>query len=364
MINYRTAESVTEGHPDKVCDLIADTILDGILARDKDAHVAVEVMITKGACIIAGEINTSIDEKLQKEIIARSYVDVLNDIGYAPQDFALSVLTHCQSKDINRAVCHENKCAKDQGAGDQGVMYGYATRETLELMPLPIMLAHKLAKLLTDKRKDGTLHWAKPDGKTQVTVKYNDDSAIEITSIVISTMHDENVSQEQIYKDIMGHVIMPLINLEDCQDILINPSGRFVEGGPSADTGLTGRKLMVDTYGGLARHGGGALSGKDPSKVDRSGAYMCRKMAIDVLKLNEHLQAVEVSLAYAIGKAEPTMVNYKVTPEGTKFIIPTRYLQNEITPEFIIKTLDLKRPIYKKTAAYGHFGKALFPWER
>ena len=354
---YRTSESVTEGHPDKVCDLIADSILDACLTCDPHAHVACEVMATAGKVVVAGEITCV--EPVPIEAIVRS---TLHDVGYDPSRFEVEVYISEQSPDIAAGV------AQEDGAGDQGIMYGYAVDETESLLPLPVVLSNRLAKRLTLARKAHEIEGLLPDGKTQVTVAYDDDRAY-VDTIVVSAQHTADKSQKQLASEIIEKVIMPTIDdtlITPDTKILINPSGRFVIGGPEADTGLTGRKIMVDTYGGLASHGGGAFSGKDATKVDRSGAYMARYIAKQFVAAGVCNQC-EVSISYAIGKAEP--VAFFVSSLGTSDIkddVLTEIALHlfDLRPAAIIRKLDLRQPIFVDTAAYGHFGKPWLAWEQ
>lgn len=377
---FFTSESVTEGHPDKVCDQISDAILDAIIAKDPDAHVACETFTTTGTVICMGEITTSAYVDVQN--IARS---VVNDIGYNRDDMgfngnSIGVMSaiHEQSPDIamgvNRALEYKEGQTDEanlQGAGDQGIMFGYACNETEEYMPLATVLAHKLAMRLTEVRKNGSFDYLRPDGKTQVTVEYIDEKPARIEAVVLSTQHSADIDLEVLRKDMIEAVIRKIIPAEliDADTkFYINPTGRFVIGGPEGDTGLTGRKLIVDTYGGAARHGGGAFSGKDPSKVDRSAAYALRHIAKNVVAAGL-ADKCEIQAAYAIGVAKP--VSIMVDTFGTG-----RYTNNQIEdaigkvfdlrPYSIIRDLDLKRPIYRKTAAYGHFGRndSDFTWEK
>ncbi len=373
-----SSESVTEGHPDKVADQISDAVLDAIIEKDPDARVACETLVTTGLILIAGEITTSCYVDLKK--IARKTV---KDIGYTRAKYGFdgetcAVLTAIdeQSGDIAQGVDHsleekEGESASDLGAGDQGLMFGYASNETEELMPLPIMLSHKLARRLADVRKNGPLKYLRPDGKTQVTVAYEDDKPVYIDKILISTQHHPKVTQEQIKSDIKKHVIDKTISadlLNEETDILVNPTGRFVIGGPNGDSGLTGRKIIVDTYGGTAHHGGGAFSGKDPTKVDRSASYAARYIAKNIVAA-ELAEKCEVQIAYAIGVAKPLSV--MVDTFGTAAISENK-LEKIIKEEFdlrpaqIIKNLDLRKPIYNQVAAYGHFGRhdLDLPWEK
>ena len=378
--HFFTSESVTEGHPDKVCDQISDAVLDAILEQDKNAHVACEVTATTGVVHVMGEIST--DCYVDIAGIAR---EVINDIGYDNQACGFNgntcaVLTSIdqQSPDIAMGVNEsyelkdgENDANNQIGAGDQGMMFGYACNETKELMPLAISLAHKLAKQLTAVRKDGTLSYLRPDGKTQVTVEYEGDTPVRVDTVVVSTQHDENVTLEQIRKDMVEYVVKPIIPaelLDENTKYVINPTGRFVIGGPVGDSGLTGRKIIVDTYGGMARHGGGAFSGKDCTKVDRSAAYAARYVAKNIVAAGL-ADRCEIQLSYAIGVAQPTSI--MVDTFGTSKLREDQLVEMirkhfDLRPAGIIKMLDLRRPIYKQTAAYGHFGRddLDLPWEK
>ena len=376
-----TSESVTEGHPDKICDQISDAILDAIIEADPNGRVAAETTVNTGFAMVIGEISTSSYVDIQKLIR-----DVITDIGYTKSDYGfdgntcavLSAIDE-QSSDIamgvNKALEYKTGELDDEieaiGAGDQGLVFGFACNETPELMPAPIMFAHKLAQQLTKVRKEGTIPYLRPDGKTQVTVEYDDDKIIGIDTVLVSTQHNPDVKNEQIRADIIEHVIIPIMPanlMKETTKIFVNPTGRFVIGGPHGDSGLTGRKIIVDTYGGYARHGGGAFSGKDPTKVDRSAAYAARYVAKNIVAAGL-ADKCEIQIAYAIGVARPVSVS--IDTFGTGKISDEEIVTkiNEIfdlRPAAIIRDLDLRRPIYRKLAAYGHFGRTdlELSWER
>jgi S-adenosylmethionine synthetase len=378
-----TSESVTEGHPDKIADQISDGILDALLTEDPSSRVAVETMITTGQVHIAGEVTTNgyadIPAIVRKTILGIGYDSSRK--GFDGESCGVSVSIGSQSPDIAQGVDHayeervehSEDAIAAQGAGDQGLMFGYASDETPELMPLPIWLAHRLSEKLTQVRKNGTVPYLRPDGKTQVTIEYVDGKAVRLDTVVVSTQHAEDIDLETLLKpDIEEHVVKPVLESLSIDitgyRLLVNPTGRFVIGGPMGDAGLTGRKIIVDTYGGMARHGGGAFSGKDPSKVDRSAAYALRWVAKNVVAAKLAARC-EVQVAYAIGKAEP--VGLFVETFGTETVAVDKIIDaiNEtfdLRPAAIIRDLDLKRPIYQKTAAYGHFGREDddFTWEK
>ena len=372
MARFFTSESVTEGHPDKICDQISDAILDDILAHDPNGRVACETIVTTGLCVVFGEITTHHYVDVQK--IVR---DKVTEIGYTRGKFGfdadnLAVLTAIdpQSPDIAMGVDQTEE--HEQGAGDQGIMFGYACDETNVYMPMAITLAQKLAKRLTDVRKDGTVPFLRPDGKTQVTVEYDDEGKIvRIDTVLISTQHSPDVEMDVLAQEIKKHVvdeIIPQDLVDENTKFLFNPTGRFVVGGPQGDSGLTGRKIIVDTYGGAACHGGGAFSGKDPSKVDRSASYMARYIAKNIVASGVASRC-QIQLSYAIGVAEPTSVlvdTYGTAKVCEKLIEKTVRKNFRLTPRGIIESLDLKRPIYSQTAAYGHFGRddLDLPWEK
>ena len=378
-----TSESVTEGHPDKICDQISDAILDEMLRQDPNSRVACETAVTTGLVLVMGEISTSAYVDIQKTVR-----DTVREIGYDRAKYGFDcdtcgviVAIDEQSADIAMGVdkaleAKENQMSDEEieaiGAGDQGMMFGYASIETPELMPYPISLAHKLSRRLTEVRKNGTLPYLRPDGKTQVTVEYDEEGKpARLDAVVLSTQHSEEVSQEQIHEDIKKYVfdeILPVEMIDENTKFFINPTGRFVIGGPHGDSGLTGRKIIVDTYGGYARHGGGAFSGKDPTKVDRSAAYAARYVAKNIVAAGL-ADKCEVQLSYAIGVARPTSIF--VDTFGTGRLSDNKIVEIvrenfDLRPAGIIKMLDLRRPIYKQTAAYGHFGRTDIdvPWEK
>jgi S-adenosylmethionine synthetase len=367
---FVTSESVTEGHPDKICDQVSDAILDELLKQDPFSRVAIETLTTTGLVVVAGEVTT------------KGYADVqtivrntLKKIGYTNPEFGIDcddagvlVSIHGQSPDIAQGV-NESK-SKEQGAGDQGMMYGFATNETPELMPLPIILAHKLTSKLAEVRKNGAIKNLGPDGKSQVSIEYHDGKPKRIDAVVIAQQHTDDIDEAELKKEILDKVIKPVCGslMDSNTKVHINATGKFVIGGPEGDTGVTGRKIIVDTYGGVGRHGGGAFSGKDPSKVDRSGAYVARYVAKNIVAAGL-AEKCEVQLSYAIGVAEPTSVNVdtfgtnKIPEEKINDLVKKHF---RLTPSGIIESLDLRRPIYSKTAAYGHFGRddPDFTWEK
>lgn len=371
-----TSESVTEGHPDKLCDYISDNILDSYLAKDKNARVACETVAGKGEIFITGEITSTANVDIEQVVR-----DTIKEVGYADSEYDIDYRT-CkiyinlskQSPDIalgvdKSLVDKEGKDIESEGAGDQGLMFGYACDETEELMPLPISLAHKLSKRLTEVRKEKIIDYLRPDGKTQVTVEYDGDKPVRVDTIVISAQHLPDVDMNVLKKDIIEKVIKPIVPanlLDENTKYFINPTGRFVIGGPLGDSGLTGRKIIVDTYGGAARHGGGAFSGKDPTKVDRSASYMARHIAKNIVA-NGYAKKCEIQIAYSIGVAKP--VSIYVNTYGTNTIPEEEIVEKidktfDLTPRGIINYLDLQRPIYRQTTNYGHFGKKDLPWEK
>ena len=360
-----TSESVTEGHPDKIADQISDAVLDAMLEQDKTSRVACETMVTTGLAVVAGEITTKAYVEIPK--LVRS---VIEDIGYDDAAYGFDCHTCAVTTTIDQQSPDIAMGVNTGGAGDQGLMFGYACNETPELMPLPIMLAHKLAMRLSKVRKNGELGYLRPDGKTQVTVEYENGRPSRIDTIVVSSQHSDKVTQKKIRADILKHVIEPLLpkKLMNGKPIKyhVNPTGNFVIGGPMGDCGLTGRKIIVDTYGGMGRHGGGAFSGKDPSKVDRSGCYAARWVAKNVVA-SGLCDRCEVQVAYAIGVAEPVSVMVdsfgtgKVSDDKLTALVRKHF---DLTPRGIIEALKLRRPIYRRTAAYGHFGRGDFAWEQ
>jgi len=360
-----TSESVTEGHPDKIADQISDAVLDAMLEQDRTSRVACETMVTTGLAVVAGEITTKAYVEIPK--LVRS---VIKDIGYDDADYGFDCHTCAVTTTIDQQSPDIAMGVNKGGAGDQGLMFGYACNETPELMPLPIMLAHKLAMRLSKIRKSGVVDYLRPDGKTQVTVEYEGGRPTRIDTIVLSTQHAETVSQKKLRADVIEHVIQPLLpkRLMNGKPIKyhVNPTGNFVIGGPMGDCGLTGRKIIVDTYGGMGRHGGGAFSGKDPSKVDRSGCYAARWVAKNLVAAGL-CDRCEVQVAYAIGVAEPVSVmvdsfgTAKVSDDKLTALVRKHF---DLTPLGIIESLKLRRPIYRKTAAYGHFGRSEFAWEK
>ena len=371
-----TSESVTEGHPDKLCDYISDSILDSYLREDKNARVACETVAGKGEIYITGEITSKANVDIEKVVR-----DVIKEVGYENSEFDIDYRTCSiriniskQSPDIARGVDKsledkEGKNIESEGAGDQGIMFGYACDETKELMPITISLAHKLAKKLTEVRKEKVINYLRPDGKVQVTVEYEDEKPIRVDTIVVSTQHLPEIDLETLKKDIIEKVIKTTVSnelLDDNTKYFINPTGRFVIGGPLGDSGLTGRKIIVDTYGGVARHGGGAFSGKDATKVDRSASYMARFIAKNIVA-NGYATKCEIQLAYSIGVAKP--VSIYVNTYGTNSIPEDEIINKveetfDLTPRGIINCLDLQKPIYRQTTNYVHFGKENLPWEK
>ncbi len=367
-----TSESVSEGHPDKICDQISDAVLDECLKEDRGSRVACETFTTTGMVLVGGEITTSTYVYLQdlvREVVKEiGYTDPAYGLDY--ESMAILNTIHRQSQDIAQGVSVGEGLYKEQGAGDQGMMFGYACDETPELMPAPIMYSHRLLQKAAQLRKDGTIPWMRPDSKSQVTLRYEGGNPVAIDTVVISHQHNPDVSQEQIISDLTEQVIRPILEptgmFSSNTRILINPTGRFVIGGPHGDSGLTGRKIIVDTYGGMGRHGGGAFSGKDPSKVDRSAAYMARYVAKNIVAAGL-CSRCEVELAYAIGYPEPVSVMVDTFDTGSvpeEVITAAVQKVFDLTPAGIISTLDLLQPIYRETARYGHFGREEFSWER
>jgi S-adenosylmethionine synthetase len=371
-VEFFTSESVTEGHPDKICDQISDGILDALLKQDPDSRCAAETLTTTGLIVVAGEVSTKGYVEIQD--VARK---ILKEIGYTNPEFGIDcedagvmISVHGQSPDIAQGVNEGAGEHSEQGAGDQGMMYGFATNETPELMPFPIMKAHKLTRRLAYVRKEGLLKGLGPDGKSQVSVEYHDGKPKRISAIVIAQQHVDHIKEQELKEGIVEHVIKPVCGdfMDEDTKVHINATGKFVVGGPEGDSGVTGRKIIVDTYGGLGRHGGGAFSGKDPSKVDRSGAYAARWVAKNVVAAGL-ADKCEVQLSYAIGVAEPTSINvdtFSTNKVPDEKIIAAIKKHFKLTPKWIIDTLNLKRPIYQKTASYGHFGREDpdFTWEK
>lgn len=369
-----TSESVGEGHPDKLCDQISDAVLDACLSDDPESHVACETFASTALVLVGGEITTNTFVDVQQ--IARN---IAREIGYTNSDYGLDCnsmavldMIHAQSPDINQGVTGAGlkEFAGQQGAGDQGMMFGFACSETKELMPAPIMFAHNLLRKASEMRKSGAMKWLRPDAKSQVTIEYEGYKPVRLDTVVISHQHDPNISHADLKEGIIESIIKPVLGptelLDEKTKYFINPTGRFVIGGPFGDTGLTGRKIIVDTYGGMGRHGGGAFSGKDPSKVDRSGAYMARYIAKNIVA-SGLAERCEIQLAYAIGVPFPVSIMVETFDTG---IIPDEKIAEAVkeifdcTPAGIIRTLNLKRPIYQQTASYGHFGRDCFPWEQ
>ncbi len=363
-----TSESVSEGHPDKVCDYIADSILDAHLAEDPSSRVACEVLCKEDRVILAGEITSG--ASIDFDSVVRTAIEEIGYV-YPDQPFradAVQIMSFLsrQAGEISQGVTAETSLSGDQGAGDQGIMFGFATDETPELMPLPILLAHRLAATLARIRKQETVDWLRPDSKTQVSVAYEDNRPVRVTDVLISTQHASSVERETIREFLVRTVIPEALGQWYADDlrVLVNPTGSFVQGGPSADAGVTGRKIIVDTYGGMGRHGGGAFSGKDPSKVDRSGAYFCRYVARSVVSSGLATKA-EVQVAYAIGVAQPISIKVDTFGTGDERAAADYVRTNfDFRPRAIIELLDLLRPIYRQTTNYGHFGKPELPWER
>lgn len=370
MKKYKTCESVCKGHPDKLCDIISDSILDACLTEDVSSRVACEVMATKGKIIVSGEITCS-----KKIDIKRVVRNVLLDVGYNPRNFLVLVCVHQQSTDIARCVDksmnsyrYDDSWYSSLGAGDQGTVYGYATDETRERLPLPLVLSHAICEKLDLVMRNGAIKDIGPDGKAQVTIEYEDDKPKRIKTIIVSVQHDTKKEQNTLRHEIISQVLCPVFErfpFDDETEILINPSGRFVDGGPCADTGLTGRKLMVDTYGGLALHGGGAFSGKDPTKVDRSAAYMARAIARNIVWCG-YANKCQIAISYAIGKVDPVAIDIETFSTNTvsEEVLKIAVLEVfNLRPAAIIEALDLRRPIYSRTASYGHFSDSFYLWE-
>ncbi|MBQ2817438.1 MAG: methionine adenosyltransferase [Clostridia bacterium] len=371
---YFTSESVTEGHPDKVCDAVSDAVLDAILSQDKNARVACECAATTGVIMVMGEITSTAQVDFQSVVRDRirqiGYTD--SEYGFDADSCAVLVTLDKQSPDIAMGVDSAYDNEKETGAGDQGMMFGFACDETEEYMPMAISLAHKLTKRLADVRKSGELSYLRPDGKAQVTVKYHDDTPVSVDTVVVSTQHSADIDMEQLRSDILEHVIKAVIPselMDGDTKYFINPTGRFVVGGPHGDSGLTGRKIIVDTYGGYARHGGGAFSGKDPTKVDRSAAYMARYVAKNIVAAGL-AKKCELQIAYAIGVAQPVAININVNTYGTASNHSDEQLEEivkkafDLRPGAIIEKLGLRAPVYSPTSAYGHFGRNEFSWEK
>ena len=371
MKTIRTSESVCAGHPDKLCDFIADSVLDACLKADPNSRVACEVLATKGHIVLAGEI-TCKSKKPMIVLIHKAVRDALAKRGYKARAFPIDLYVHAQSEDISGGVSRslEARAGGEEtlGAGDQGTVYGYATNETADMLPLPLALAHNICRALDTARKKKQIKGILPDGKAQVSVEYEGERPVHIASVVVSVQHESNKDPTKLANEVREKILKPIfayLPFDSKTEVLINPSGRFVEGGPDADTGLTGRKIMVDTYGGLSSHGGGAFSGKDPTKVDRSGAYMARFIAKNIVRC-DLAKRCEVAISYAIGKAEPVAVNINTFGTGA---IPDDEIRKIVLDSFdmrpgeIIRLFDLRSPIYAATAAYGHFQKT-FPWEK
>jgi S-adenosylmethionine synthetase len=363
-----TSESVSEGHPDKVCDFIADSILDAHLAQDPLSRVACEVLCKGDRVVLAGEITSratvDYDAIVRRAIEEIGYLD--SDQTFRPDAVSIDhTLLTGQAPEISQGVTAATSLSGEQGAGDQGIMFGYATDETPELMPLPILLSHRLARVLASHRKSGTVSWLRPDSKTQVSVIYEGNVPVQVTDVLISTQHQDGVERDTIRSFMATTVIPEALGgwYHDDLDVLVNPTGSFVQGGPSADAGVTGRKIIVDTYGGMGRHGGGAFSGKDPSKVDRSGAYFCRLVARQLVEAGLARKA-EVQVAYAIGVAQPISVKVDTFGTGDEEAAAAFVRTFDFRPAAIIERLDLLRPIYRETTNYGHFGKPDLPWEQ